>query len=106
MPYCPIDTTPVAAAATVSPTPASLVVEYSILCGIANAGQTPTWVEFVRTDTKAALTQPALSVVSASGWATFSVDWAAVPVGVSAIRYTVTVNGTELGAVITATSGG
>lgn len=100
MPYCPIDTTPLTSNAVSGVTPANLTVEYSILCGIANAGVVPTWVEFVRSDTKAALTQPALSAVSASGWATFSVDWATVPPGVVSIRYTVTVNGAELGAVI------
>lgn len=90
MPYCPIDATPVRTNATQSAPPARTVEPYYANFTSASAGLTPAWVEFIRSDTGAALTPPAWSVVAASGRASFSIDWAQVPDAVQSIYYVAT----------------
>lgn len=70
---------------------------YELFFGTANAGGAPTFVRFSRADTHDALTPPAISEVG-NGLYVFSVDWSTQPY--TSIEYVATVNGTELGDVI------
>lgn len=72
--------------------------------GSANAGGSPAWMYFIRTDTGADLLPHPTFTESppASGAFSWSVDWATVPAGVISIAWRATVGGVEMWDVITA----
>ena len=77
---------------------------YILGFGAANTGGTPAWALFVRADTYADLTPPAVPVEVKAGTGTyaFSYDWGTAPAGVDSIIYKATLNGVEIDGTITA----
>lgn len=70
--------------------------KYELNFGDSNSGAAPTFEFFVRQDTGAALTPPAISEAAwGHGSYLFSWDWATAPVGVQTISYKATLNGVE-----------
>lgn len=74
---------------------------YELFFGTANAGGSPAWARFARSDTHAALTQPTITEIG-NGLYRFSWDWSSSTA--TAIEYIATLNGVELWDVISSVS--
>jgi len=95
MPYCPIDTTPVAAPGGSPVPPVSMTSSADLVFGTDKTGLQPTYGTFVRTDTGASVTPTSTPpVVSALGLSSFTFDWTTAA-GVPSIYWMVTCDGRE-----------
>ena len=82
-----------------------MATRYVLDFGTLNAGGTPTFSEFARTDTWAPVAAPTISTIDAAGLSWFDVDWSGIPVGATSIAYKAIYGGIELAGVITSVAG-